>query len=187
MPQSIHRGVVVKLGLLAALVCAAALVIGGTSASSAAKRGITGYTIKIKQKPSGRPYFKVPDRDVLPGESVTVVNRTSPRRIGPHSLSLVKSSLVPRTRKQVRNCFRKKHICREIFKWHQGGQLTNVDVGETPGWDTEGDLENTGDSALLLKRGKRNTRPAAVAGTTLHFICTIHPFMHGKITIQPEN
>jgi hypothetical protein len=128
----------------------------------------------------------VPDRDVIPGQDIRVINKTRPKRMGPHTLSLVESDLVPRKRKQIRNCFRKGHICRAIFRWHEGGRKANVDVGILPGWDTEGNLDTTGDSTLLLKKGQVRSRPAATAGTTLHFICAIHPFMHGKVRIAPD-
>ena len=107
----------------------------------------------------------------------------------PHTLSLVTKNLVPRTTSQIQNCFKKGHICSEIGKWHKATgnkppQVNPVNVGK-PGWDTEGNLNRKGDSVFYTPKKPAATRVVSAApGTTLHFICAVHPEMHGTLHVK---
>jgi plastocyanin len=58
-----------------------------------------------------------------------------------------------------------------------------VDVGKT-GWDKS--FGKTGDSWFTgeKRKGTKNTRKVSAAvGTTLYFMCAVHPGMQGKIKV----
>jgi hypothetical protein len=101
----------------------------------------------------------------------------------------VTKRLVPRTNKQIAKCHAKGHICAEITKWHgaKGNSpptINPVDVGK-PGWDRPGNLKRKGDSVFFTPQQPAATRVvSAKAGKTLHFICAIHPEMHGTIHVK---
>jgi plastocyanin len=109
----------------------------------------------------------------------------------PHSLSIVKASDLPRTTAQLENC----KVCGQIGARHveHPGQPPGpknpivhwiVNVG-SPG------LDEPGDSVAILEAkgappGHRSvTVPvSAPAGTILHFLCGVHPWMQGKIVVK---
>jgi hypothetical protein len=98
----------------------------------------------------------------------------------------------PETKAQRQKCFTPKHICLAIAKWlgfkPPNGPITiNPSKAGKPGWDTEGNLSKTGDT--WFAGGKKGNSfkqvVSAKAGTTLHFMCAIHPFMQGEIKVLP--
>jgi len=193
--KKIRGGVAIKAAFLAILVCVGMLVAG--SAGASAKHGPGSTTIKIKQKPSGKPYFDVPgDGTVNPLADLTIVNKTSPRQIGPHTFSLVKPDVRPKGPQQKKDCGKLKEgtICNAVaFDWHQVMFTNNgftvgqkhVEAGN-PGWDTEGDLNNTGDSQFISRKDQSFSRQVtAEPATVLHFMCIVHPEMQGKVTVSP--
>ena len=195
MLKKILGGVAGKAAVLAVLV-SVGMLVAGSAGASAKHRGLD-TTIKIKQKPSGKPYFDVPgDGTVVPGANLTIVNKTNPRKIGPHTFSLVTSDVRPHGPQEKKDCGKLKEgtICNvAAFDWHQVtfsqnsfhvGQK-NVEAGN-PGWDTEGDLNNTGDSQFISKQDQSFSRSVSAApATVLHFMCIVHPEMQGKVTVGP--
>jgi plastocyanin len=119
------------------------------------------------------------------GHKLRIVNRTG----DVHTLSLVQPRLVPRSDGQIKNCFHKGHICRSIAGWHKfDGQNINrnpVRAGRH-GWDREGNNHRLGDSVFYggPAPNPNSRRVTAPAGTVLHFICAIHPWMRGTITVK---
>jgi hypothetical protein len=191
MPSNAIGKIAGKAAVLAILVCVGVLVAG--SAGAAAKHGPITSVIKIKQKPNGEPYFKVPNHGNIPPGNLEIVNKTNPHKIGPHTFSLVTADSVPKGRDEIKACAKLKPdtICQAIADWHEVtfGESDfhvgkkSVEAGN-PGWDTEGDLNNTGDSQFFLKKDDDFSRPTSVSPpTTLHFMCAVHPEMHGKVTI----
>jgi hypothetical protein len=190
-----HRGLAVKLALLAALVCVGALAAttGGASANAGAQaKGPPPPTdtVTIKQRPSGRPYFDVDTPTIAELGELTVHNDTDPQQIGPHTFSLVKKRFIPKGKDEIKACGHLKHgtICRAIVRWHKitfnpfnVGQ-PDVDVGN-PGWDTLGKVKHQkGDSHFFGAQNEENQRNVTT-DKTLYFMCAVHPEMHGKITV----
>jgi plastocyanin len=109
----------------------------------------------------------------------------------PHSLSIVGASDLPKTTAQMVNC----KICRRIGSQHvkhpgmppgPSNPIVHwiVNAGQ-PGLDVPGDS-----LAILEAKGAPPGRRSvtipvsAPAGTTLHFICGLHPWMQGKILVS---
>ena len=192
MPTKTWSGLAGKAAVLVILVCVGALVAG--SAGAAAKHGPSTATIKIKQKPSGKPYFDVPGDGNISASELKIVNKTNPHQIGPHTFSLVTAESVPSGRDEKKDCGKLKPntMCAAIADWHDVGPPPDFEIG-TPmveaggsGWDTAGDLNNTGDSQFLSKKDQSFTRTLTNNSppVTFHFMCAVHPEMHGKFTFE---
>jgi hypothetical protein len=131
-----------------------------------------------------RPFF-AGDALVSRGARLTVRNVSNPQRVGPHTFSLVRSELVPRTRRQRRIC----SLCSSISRAHRYNPRTRnirrptVEIGRS-GWSRL--FGRTGDSWYVERRGRRQTRPVlAPVGTRLTYFCGVHPSMWGTIRVVP--
>lgn len=169
-------------------VVATAVALGALAWTSLAPAGAASSPdrVVVKAKGSGENMrFVTSDDSIQKGGKLVIRDKTSE----PHTLSLVKKRFVPRTRKQVNHCFDPGHICREIAKWHKftgkgEPKIPLVDAGK-PGWNRQGSLTREGDSVVFDPQHNPPTRPVtAQRGTTLHFICAIHPWMHGKLDVK---
>jgi hypothetical protein len=127
---------------------------------------------------------------VANGSQLTILNDTSPRRIGPHSFSLVERNALPRGRDEIRKCRNFKLVCEDIAEAHQiqfpGPTIGDTDVDNgLDGWDLSFDgAGGHGDTWLSLAKGETEAR--TVTTTTddrLFFLCLVHPDMKGKIDV----
>ena len=154
--------------------------------------GAVVNTIKIKG-PGGGLRFSGP-KTVPAGSYLTIDNTTNPHQVGPHTFSLVTKNSVPKTKPARKKCFAPGHICRAIAKWH--GTNGNGPITKNPaeagvaGWDTEGSKKQNGDSWFSTNKPGGSITQQISADTsagpvTLHYMCAIHPFMHGTITVTP--
>jgi len=124
--------------------------------------------------------------EIEKGASLRIVNHTN--RHEPHSFSLVRRGVRPHGLSEFQTCFKSGHICKKVAKWHKfDGQNIHrnpVKVGAS-GWSTEGDLHSKGDSAFYAPGTAPATREVhAPRGTVLHFMCVIHPWMQGTVTVK---
>jgi hypothetical protein len=181
-PTSIRATIAIAVGLTSSLVLAPALASGADPVDSA-------HTVVITTK--GGLRFEAP-KTIIAGEELEVLNETNPKQVGPHTFSLVTKGSIPKTPKARQTCFTPKHICMAIAHWH--GTNGNGPVTKNPvkagaaGWDTLGSVTKTGDSWFTgeKKSGTFYTQPVTAApGTTIYFMCAIHPFMHGSIEVLP--
>lgn len=175
---------------LAALALLAALVVPNlaTAESAAPTEGVTTIEIKIEGKKLG---FFGPST-VHEGEELRIVNTTKPSQVGPHTFSLVTKSSLPKTAKARKSCFTPAHICLSIAKWHQFNPKTEKigkqDVEAGPeGWSTLGSVKKEGDSWFSGEKpgGETEEKVTAKAGTTLYYMCAVHPWMQGQIKVLP--
>lgn len=178
------RGLAAKLLVLVALVAVGAIAAGG----SAAAQGGGGETIEMTFGPKGGLRFIEQDGDgeILRGEDLTVVNRTNPRQVGPHTFSLVDARDIPKDRAERRACFR-TGICVDVAEWHgvRGNRVTinPVEVGAA-GWDTQGNRSEEGDSWYTETRREEYTQAVnANPNKSIHFMCAIHPHMRGRLKV----
>jgi plastocyanin len=167
-----------------------ALLALGAAALATAKPS-SKATITIKGGSSFKPnkYLQLNDAYVpgtiaiASGGTITIKNTDTDG----HSLSLVKKSDVPRTIQQVNNCL----VCGPLFQAHginpNGPPPTGppphpvVNVG-APGFD------KPGDSILVAPKGRPSSKVSfkvtAKRGSTLYFICILHPWMEGKLLVK---
>jgi len=113
---------------------------------------------------------------------VTLTNTTEDG----HTLSIVKPSQLPHSLKQIENC----SVCGEIAKSHgvnpegppsQGPPpIPLVNVGLAG-------FNQPGDSVVIGPKGHGGPatfKVTAAPGTTLNFICAIHPWMQGRFQVK---
>ncbi|HEU5062300.1 MAG TPA: hypothetical protein VFT79_03980 [Solirubrobacterales bacterium] len=174
--------------VLTAAAAALALVIGGTGAGAATPTGntqvITMEFAKGKIKFAGA-------KSVTVGDQLEIVNNTNPKQVGPHTFSLVTKGSLPKTPNARKNCFTPKHICLAIAKWHgfnpKTEQITKNPAKAGPaGWSTAGNATSKkGDSWFTEKKGETFSQEVtAEAGSTLYYLCAVHPWMQGKVDVE---
>lgn len=171
--------------LLVSLLAAALVVVGILSASVAfgASGDRTVATVATVATVGGAKFIRnVESSDtshfapgtitVSPGTRVTWKYRTTTGE--PHTISIVKRSQLPGSF----NC----PVCGQIAKAH--GVVGNgppkrlrVNKGK-PGLDVPGD------SLIQLPHKSVSAIVSAKAGTTLYYMCAIHPWMQGRIRVR---
>jgi hypothetical protein len=175
-------------GLIAIAVGLTAVFALAPAMANAAELG-PANTVYMKAGKGGLR-FEAP-KTIVSGEELEVLNQTNPKQVGPHTFSLVTKGSIPKTPKARQTCFTPKHICMAIAHWH--GTNGNGPITKNPvkagaeGWDTLGSVTKTGDSWFTGEKPKTSIvqKVTAAAGTTIYFMCAIHPWMHGSIEVLP--
>jgi hypothetical protein len=193
LKQRLSRAISLKATLALAMGLTASLALAPAFAAGAEDLGAAN-TVYIKDGGSGGEgglRFVAP-KTIVAGAELEVLNETNPHRVGPHTFSLVTKGSLPKTPKARQTCFTPKHICMAIAKWHgtngNGPVTKNPSKAGLDGWDTLGSVTKTGDSWFTgeKKPGTSIIQPVtAAAGTTIYFMCAIHPWMQGHIEVLP--
>jgi hypothetical protein len=175
-----------------AMVIGVAVLVPGLAGADSATLTTSTPTVYIKDGKGGLRF--VAPKTVIEGEQLQVVNTTNAKQVGPHTFSLVTPESIPKTKKARQICFTKGHICKAIASWHgvkgNGPPTINPAEAGAEGWDTLGSLTTKGDSWFTgSKPGasfvQRVSAGATAGPVTIYFMCAIHPWMHGKITVLP--
>jgi hypothetical protein len=113
-----------------------------------------------------------PERLVVrSGARVTIVDQDGPRE--PHTVSVVARRARPDNVDEVFAC----RACR-VAGAHFRGDRPKIRVNQgRPG------LNQPGDSILFLPNQTVRARVTAAAGSTLYYLCAIHPWMQGRIQV----
>jgi hypothetical protein len=180
------------------IVVAVAAVIAGTAAGGALA-GHSAATATTTIRAITKPIVIVPNRyvqdnlrwdkdvyTVTSGGTIRVVNLFAGE--GPHTFTVVRKSDQPKTGPQAFNC----RICNVLAKAHGADPNSNappkypflengVGQAKPPTVDVPGDSGVTGS-------GKKNEhidlKVTAPAGTTLWFMCIIHPWMQAEVRVN---
>jgi hypothetical protein len=187
------RNASIRIAVSASVAVAAAFAAfgPGLAIGSAGASASTANTVMIKGSKKSPLKFVYP-KTIVSGEELTIENKTIPKGVGPHTFSLVEESLRPETKPARKKCFTPGHICKAIADWHgvvgEGLPTKNPAKAGKSGWDTEGSLSKKGDSWFTGEEpgGKITQKVTAAPGTTIHFMCAIHPWMHGSIEVLPK-
>ena len=189
MHSKLSRRARLRALALALSVTALSVVVAGTGAAGAAETLPTTTAVVKIELTKGKLKFVGPE-SVTKGDQLEVVNETNPRQVGPHTFSLVTKGSVPKTAKARHNCFTPKHICLAVAKWHgfnpKSEEITiNPAKAGPAGWSTMGNATGKkGDSWVTEKKGESFAQEvSAEPGTTLYYICAVHPWMHGKVNV----
>jgi hypothetical protein len=174
--------------VLAVSAAALALCVAGPGIAGAA----TGNTEVISMEfAKGKMTFEGPS-SVTVGDQLEIVNNTNPKQIGPHTFSLVTQGSLPKTPPARKGCFTPKHICLAIAQWHGFNPKTeriSVPLAKAgpAGWSTAGNATGKkGDSWFSgeKKGGHISQEVTAKPGTTLYYLCAVHPWMQGKVDVE---
>jgi hypothetical protein len=108
----------------------------------------------------------------------------------PHTFSVVKPSQMPRTTAQLNACNAvppaepKNPTCRAIYRAHAPDKKGNpkhkvVNNGKTG-------IDGPGDSLFIPPKNapQPTIKVTAAKGTTLNFLCLVHPWMQAKLQVQ---
>lgn len=168
-----------------------ALAISGSVSTAAVTP--TGNTAVISMElTKGKLKFVGPEA-VVAGDQLEIVSKTNPKQVGPHTFSLVTKGSLPKTRKAMQSCFSPKRICLAVAKWHGFNSKTekitkNLVKAGPAGWSTMGNATGkTGDSWFSgeSKKGTHVSQEVtAEPGTTLYYICAVHPEMQGSVKVE---
>lgn len=174
---------------------AAAVAVAGSATllSAGAQAGDDGQerakeTATLTMAADGKDlFFEGPGR-VDAGAKLKIVNDTKPKVVGPHSFSLVKKADLPKNKQEGKDCENLEGICGKIAQAHEIDLETfeigkpDVDVGKK-GWDAIFGKE--GDTWFTQEKGEKESRKVtAKAGTTLYYLCAVHPNMQGKLRVE---
>jgi plastocyanin len=159
-------------------------------ASAAVTPTGTTDTIYIQESKGALKFVAPPT--IHQGDDLTVLNETDPKKVGPHTFSLVTQASLPKTPKARKGCFTPQHICLSVAKWHGFNPKTEkisinpVEAGPE-GWSTLGSTTAKGDSWFTgeKKSGTSLTQQVTAEPGTIYFLCAIHPWMQGKTTVLP--
>ncbi len=180
------RGVLAA-GATAGLVTA----LGGVSPATAQDAGqpaATARTISMRFDARG-PRFTGATR-VASGQALRIRNLSDPKKIGPHTFTLVAANVLPRSRRAMKRCFTPGRICLIGAIAHEFDEKTEkvnrplVEAG-LPGWDRRfSRTVKQGDSWYTEKKGEEFQQVvSARPGTILRYLCIVHPEMQGKLKV----
>jgi len=182
-----------KKHLVLSVAATVAVLVGafgpGVAGAAVTPTGVTDTITMNLAK--GKLGFVAPE-SIHVGDELKVLNETDPKKVGPHTFSLVTQGSLPKTPKAAKGCFSPKHICLSIAQWHGFNPKTEkitinpVEAGPK-GWSTMGSTSKKGDSWFTgeKKTGTSNTQLVTAQPGTLHFICAIHPEMQGSVEVLP--
>jgi plastocyanin len=187
-----NRRLTVALAATAAFgVCA----LGTVSTAAAAPKALKGK-IRIVGGPVYKPGVMVGDNvrfnrhtTVKSGGTVKIVDKGSPMA-GPHTVSLLKKTALPRTMAQAEPCFEGQGVCAPLFAAHQVPENPEEPPGVieynagAAGFDTMGDANTAGDSLFMPPQAGGSIKVTAPKGSKLTYFCAVHPWMQGKITVN---
>jgi hypothetical protein len=161
-----------------------AIAAGPASAATPKKNTITavgGMQVKANQYVQDAQHWDADSYAVKSGDTVTLRDKSTGGQ--PHTLSLVKK--LPKTMAQIMGC----EACGPLMAAHEANPETG-EVGKPlveaggDGFDTGGDKTAAGDSIYLPPKGKVSFTVTAKKGTTLNFICAVHPWMLATIKVK---
>jgi plastocyanin len=181
-----HGGVPRRALLLAAACGVAVLSAAGIASAGGTASGVAPdratLTAEFEQ---GRLFFRPRNLTIASGGTLTIENGQPGI---PHTVSLARESLLPKTRRQRRMCFNPGHICFALIARHRAldnnnaNDVDRVNAGR-PGLDKLNGISQRGDS-IFFNRRSRSVVVSAPSGSTLPYLCLIHPNMQGRINVE---
>jgi plastocyanin len=175
--------------LLAALACAAAgtgVALGSGQAvkSTAVVKVLSGEKIAINQYFQDDMRFSPGTITVKSGGTVTFEYGNADME--PHTLTIVKRSDLPKTADQAMNCkacgIASAHLKNPKSEPSDSNPIVHWTLNKGPAG-----LDEPGDSLAIFPQGSHKSISAKVSaapGTTLYFLCALHPWMQGKIVVK---
>ena len=169
------------------------LAVGGGAVAMAAGgapkhttiNAVTSSTVKLNRYIQDGTRWQNDVYNVKSGGTISVVNLSASD--GPHTFSVVKKSDLPKTAKQINNC----KVCATVAQEHGADPQSQAPpkflfLENGKGTNTAPNVDQPGDSAFVAptQKAKVTLKVTAKAGTTLYFICAVHPWMQAKLLVQ---
>lgn len=178
---TIRRSVTPALALIGVAVVVVVPALAATPRTTTVTT-VGGTIYKINRLSGDTMRFKKDVYEIKSGGTLVLKDRTGDG----HTLSLARRSSLPRTRKQLDNCF-EGGLCATIAGPHQfpEGESQGPPVPAKPVVDPDGKgLNRAGDSIYVAARRSVRIKVGAKRGRTLRFLCIIHPWMQSKIKVK---
>jgi plastocyanin len=170
---------------IAAVAALSIFAVAAAPAAAAPKKNtitaVGGVKVKANAYVQDDQHWDAGKYTVKSGDTVTLRDKSTEGQ--PHTLSLIKK--MPKTPAQIMGC----EACGPLMEAHQANPETG-EVGQPlveaggDGFDTGGDKTAPGDSIFLPPKGKVTFTVTAKKGTTLNFVCAVHPWMLGTIKVS---
>ena len=164
-----------RIAVLAAL---GSLAFAGTASAAPKANTITAVgavEVKLNQHITDAQRWDADSYSVKSGATVTLKDKSKENQ--PHTLSLV--AKLPRTMAQIMGC----EACGPLMAAHQVNEETG-DVGVALVNEGADGFDVPGDSIYLPPKGKVTFKVTAKKGSTLNFICAVHPWMAAKLKVN---
>jgi len=164
------------------IVVAVAMVALATGTAGAHRDGETVETagendVKINRKIFSTLRFDDERARVDSGEELTFVHTDDSTE--PHTATIVDPADLPQTFDEVFQCGGPGTACGDAFEAHGDPPAPVVNApGSQPG------LDAPGDSLFFEDDGSITAAVSAPPGTTLSYLCAIHPWMQGSIRVR---
>jgi len=172
---------------------ALALTASGTGAALAAKKGPppSHATVNAVQKVQFKVNRYVKDAlrwqkdvyQVRSGGTLHIVNKAND---GPHTFSIVARKDLPKTQKQLNQC----NVCGTIAQQFgvdptSDAPPAHLYTDDGVAQDAPANFDKPGDSAFVgpAPGDSADAKITAKKGTTLYFLCAIHPWMQAKVIV----
>ena len=172
---------VARLGIAAGLMVATLGVFiapGGAADRTLQTKG--GNQFVANTKVSSNLHWSPGPLVVNSGDTINLVHGDSTSE--PHTLSIVNAADVPNNSDDVFNCGSPGTICDEVFST-VGPQIVDQSkaqfINVAGGAGLDGRLDT-----VYLPAGSISVPVTAPSGTTLHYMCVIHAWMQGTITVH---
>jgi plastocyanin len=175
---------------MTATVAALAAVIAGVAVASSHAAGLTikatdkGASYVINKSVTDKMYFTPGVATVKSGQTLTFEYDGKPAE-EPHTITIVSSKDLPKTAAQINNC----NICNRTAAGHlKNPKAPPGPTNDIAHWTVDKGkpgLDGPGDSIAIegAKHKSISIKVTAPAGTVLHFICAVHPWMQGTIKV----
>jgi hypothetical protein len=164
---------------------AVAVAATGTAPKHTTINAVTSVKVKINRYIQDGTRWQNDVYTVRSGGTITIVNRAASD--GPHTFSVVRRSDLPRTTKQINNCKICQTIAQELGANPQSQAPPKfLFVENGTGSTTPPNVDRPGDSAFIapIQNAKVTLKVTAKPGTTLYFMCAIHPWMQAKLIVR---
>jgi plastocyanin len=155
---------------------------GSTAAGNATVKTIAADKIAINKYLQIGDHFAPGTVSVKSGGTLTFTYGTRDQE--PHTLTIVQAAQLPKTLAQVESCAACRLALGHLKNPKAPPDQNNPIVHWTLNKGQAG-LDEAGDS-IAIQPGAHKTIKAIVsapAGTTLSFVCALHPWMQGKIVV----
>jgi plastocyanin len=183
----VYKGYLAAVGVVLAVVAAtASTAFGGPKAGGVVVLAKdNGVSIKPNKYMQDNMFFSPGTVTVKSGQTLTF-RFANANSMEPHTLTIVRKSDLPRTGMQAENCsaclrYAAGHLKNPKAEPGNNNPIVHWILNKgKPGLDT------VGDSIAIQEPGPHKSitvKVTAPAGTTLYFLCAVHPWMQGKIVV----
>lgn len=177
--------------LPAALACAAvvasvALASGHAAESGAVVKTFASMEFAINQYQQEDLKFSPATITVQSGSTLTLEYGDKGEQ-EPHTLTIVPKSSLPKTTGQIMSCAACLKYATPHLKNPKAPPDQNNPIAHWVLNKGQAGLDTTGDSVAIQPDAKHKSISVTVSaqpGTTLYFLCAVHPWMQGKIVVK---